>query len=100
MQLEFHPTHSPCYSFEHTFPSTIINAINDVDSLECFLEQNKTEYPEKIEYKQRTEYPCEICGYKSTLNVICKSKMSKRNIAMSSGGKGKISAQPNICGIC
>ena len=62
-KLRFHPAHSSCYSFEHTFPSTIINAINDLDSLEYLLERNKIEYEENIEYDPKTEYECEICGY-------------------------------------
>ena len=63
------------------------------------LEQNKTKYPEKIEYMQKIEYPFEICGYKSLLNVVCKHKMPKTKIAMSSGRKGRNNNQPNICGI-
>ena len=67
-KLRFHPAHSSCYSFEHTFPSTIINAINDIDS----LEYNKIEYDKNIKYRQNTKYPCGICGHKSLLNMICK----------------------------
>ena len=54
--MGFKPAHSSCYSFERRFPSTIINAINDINSLEYLLEWNKIKYPEKIEYKQKTEY--------------------------------------------
>ena len=32
-KLMFHPAHSSCYLFEHAFPSTIINVIDDLDSL-------------------------------------------------------------------
>ena len=56
-KLGFHPAHSSCHSFEHTFPSTIIYAINDIDSLEYFLERNKIKHGKKIKNKQRTEYP-------------------------------------------
>ena len=61
-KLKFHPAHSSCYSFEHTFPSTIINAINDLDSSEYLLERNKIQYETNIKYKPKIEYPCEICG--------------------------------------
>ena len=99
-KLRFHPAHSSCYSFEHTFPSTIINAINDLNSLEYLLERNKIEYVQDIKYDPKTEYECEICGYKSSLNMICKHKLPKTNIAMSSGRSTKKRTQPNICGIC
>ena len=46
-KLRFHPANSSCYSFEDTFPSTIINAINNIDSLEYLLERNKIKYSEK-----------------------------------------------------
>ena len=46
-KLKFHQAHSSCYSFEHTFPSSFINAINDIDSLEYLLEQNKIKYEQK-----------------------------------------------------
>ena len=88
-KLGFHPVHSSCYSFEHTFPSSIINEINNIDSLEYLLEQNKIKYPEKIEYKQKIEDPCKICGYKLLLIIVCKYKMPKIKIIMSSGRKGK-----------
>ena len=31
-KLRFHPAYSTCYSFEHIWLSTIINAINNIDS--------------------------------------------------------------------
>ena len=99
-KLGFHPAHSTCYSFEHTFSPTIITAINNIESLEYLLERNKIKYPENIEYKPKILYPCELCGYKLQLNIFCKYKMSKTKIAMSYGGKGKNDAQPNICKIC
>ena len=37
-KLGFHPAYSSCNSFEHSFPSAIINAINDIDSSEYILE--------------------------------------------------------------
>ena len=99
-KLKFHTAHSSCYSFEHTFPSTFINAINDLDSTEYPLERNKIEYETNIKYKSNTKYPCEICGYKSSLNMICKLKLPKTKIAMSSGRSAKINTQAHICGIC
>ena len=53
-------------------------------------------------YKDRTEYPYEICGYRSTLNMICKHKIPKTNTMMSPSRKSKRKnvSQANICGIC
>ena len=60
--LDFHywkcGAHSSCYSFEHKFPSTIINAINDIDSSEYLLERDKIEFEAKIKYKQNTKDLC------------------------------------------
>ena len=99
-KLKFHSAHSSCYSFVHTFPSTIINAINDIDSSEYLLERSKIEYETNIKFSHNTKYPCEICGYKSLLNMICKHKLPKTKIAMSSGSSSKKNTQANICGIC
>ena len=62
--------------------------------------KNKIEYDENIKYRQNTKCPCEICGYKSLLNMICKHKLPKTKIVMSSGRPAKKKTQANICGIC
>ena len=95
-KLKFHPGHSSYYLFEHTYPSTIINAINNIDSSEYLLQISRKN---RIQ-ANKTLHPCKIYRYKSQLNIICKHKMSKTKITMSSGRKGKNNAQPNTCGIC
>ena len=95
-KLRFHSAHSSCYLFEHTYPSTIINAINNIDSSEYLLQISRKN---RIQ-ANKTLHPCKIYRYKSQLNIICKHKMSKTKITMSSGRKGKNNAQPNTCGIC
>ena len=52
-KLRFHPAHSSCYSFEHTFSSTIINAINDLDSSEYLLERNKIHMKQILSTSQK-----------------------------------------------
>ena len=45
--------------------------IIDINSLEYLIEQKQNQTFRK-DGIQKIEYPCEICGYKSLSNMICK----------------------------
>ena len=92
-KLRFHPAHFSCYSFEHTFLSTIINTINYINSLEYFLDskQNQVCRKDRIQTKNRISM-----WNLSPLNMICKHKMPKTKIVTSFVRKGKNNTQPNI----
>ena len=56
-KLRFHPAYSTSYPFEHTILSTIINAINNVDSSKFLLQQIKFNFnKEIIHIKHNTQY--------------------------------------------